>query len=137
MNYQDILERRGAGTLRFCELFRPSDLTNEDALKKFDLKGSWGDLTEVSRKTAQDILTLFLWKDAAYQTELMPFKQATTYMRSLPIWMPQFRYFTNGGWISHFDGAASWLAMTDATFDGGIIALSEHIVACYWFEDED
>jgi hypothetical protein len=137
MSYREILEHRNVGIIRFCEVSRPSGLNTDADLKRLGLQGSWDDLKEINQETAQHILTLFLWKDAAYQMEVMPLDEAKKYVRSLPVWNSQVQYFTNGNWISHYDGAAYWMSMTEATFDGGIIALSEHLITCYWFEDED
>jgi hypothetical protein len=137
LKYQAMLEHRGLGIFRCCKLLRPSDLSHDEILKRLGLNGSWTELREVNQEEAKEILTLFLWKNAAYQSKLMPLDEAKKYVLSLPIWHSQFSYFTNGGWISHYDGAASWMSMTEAAFGGGGVALSERLVACYWFEDED
>jgi cell wall assembly regulator SMI1 len=54
------------------------------------------------------------------------------------------RYFSNGNWHLPYDqiepavwAHPGWTPATDATFDGGILALGELSSGCVWFEDED
>jgi hypothetical protein len=137
MSYINLLNKRKHGIVRFSELLISSTITHAELLSRFGFTAEWKDLKEIKQPEAQEILTLFLWKDAAYQMELMPLEQAKLLVASLPIWTSAFSYFTNGNWKGHYDGMASWTAFTEASFDGGIIAASEPYAACYWFEDED
>ena len=45
------------------------------------------------------------------------------------------KFFTNGDWAG--PGAYAWGALTDAVFDGGLIAYGPNVSACLWVEEDD
>lgn len=44
-------------------------------------------------------------------------------------------FYTNGDWQEPMP--RSWTPLTDAVFDGGVIAIGPTIAACVWIEEDD
>jgi hypothetical protein len=55
--------------------------------------------------------------------------------------LPDTRFFVNADWTAYFYDAKStgfsWANLTDATFDAGVVAISDRFASCVWAEDED
>jgi hypothetical protein len=85
------------------------------------------------------VLTTLLHRDLAHGVELMPAADAQGFAVCL---LEQFQteesaFYTNGNWRPYSEGGNSWTPHTGSTFDGGVIATSDGLAACIWFEDED
>jgi hypothetical protein len=140
MYITNIFEKRDAGKIRigFCRV-GPID----SVLSTFGLSNEYGEtILEVDRPTALVILTGLLLKDMAYGIQLMAPNEANSIADDFFSYFPEdgSRYYTNGRWDNYFVGMSSgysFVPMTEQTFDGGVIVISEKIAGCIWFEDED
>ncbi len=90
---------------------------------------------------AERLLTSILHKDMAYQYECMEIGLARSTMRSFfDLFSDAARFYSNaefrpesGGLVS----VSSHQAITNATFDSGIVAIDDNHVGFIWIEDED
>ncbi|APF85341.1 hypothetical protein [Ralstonia pseudosolanacearum] len=132
-----ILVARRVGEIRLS-LVRECSGDISRAMSKFGLTPDASLLVEQDREQAIEILAALLWKDQAYGHECMPEAAA----RSLAVQIisaygdASSRYFSNRD--ASTTTAQSWSAMTESTFDSGIVVASEGgKYFCVWFEDED
>jgi hypothetical protein len=90
----------------------------------------------VKRIQAAKILAHLLWKDLAYGSENMPFAKATDLARMFveDHGGSGAKFYVNADWSRT---SVSYSGLTDATFDGGVIAISQNFASCVWVEDED
>ena len=132
----EIIRERNAGEIRcgFTSCRYPDERT---VASKFGLNNRDCLLKEVARNVAEKIVEALLWKDMAYQCELLSQDKARElahrFMEAFP-WDAHF--FTNGNWHEYPD-MDGWNPWTSATFDGGVLAVSERLSGCLWVEDED
>ncbi len=107
-----------------------------NALLRFGLKPDADALHIVKRIQAAKILAHLLWKDLAYGAEIMPFEEATALARMFIEGHSESgtKFYVNADWSRSSFG---WSGLTDATFDGGVIAVSASVASCVWVEDED
>ncbi|RYD60919.1 MAG: hypothetical protein EOP83_18290 [Verrucomicrobiaceae bacterium] len=101
---------------------------------------------EVSRTVAESILLELLRKDMAFSSPRLeePVVRAGV-DEFLASFSAESRFFTNGnwemGWIRSKHSSTSfgpeWSPTTDATFDGGVIAIDTWRSGILWLEDED
>lgn len=130
-----LLKTRDAGQGRYA-LLATASLTRAAILAAFGLAPTPDALTQISAEHAEQILTTLLWKDAAYNIELMPRAEAAALAKTFLDHhaIPAATFHTNQS--QTFPGA--WNPLTNATFDSGILILRpDDIAACLWFEDED
>lgn len=141
MAVTDISKARKCGHVRFHRIYGyPVDL--DRILTMCYLKPDAERLLEIGRDDAVRVLVCWLHRDAAYQTELMPFQRAQSLAASF---VREYsdetsRFFTNGRWDDS-TRPQSWQPFTESVFDGGLLIESgrgndtQH--TCLWFEDED
>jgi hypothetical protein len=105
------------------ELARAFKLGFDDALYR-----------EIDRDAARAILIELLHRDLAYLVELMPAARAAELADGFltETARPGARYFTNRAGMYN-----AWNPATAATFDLGVLVLSDAGSACLWVEDED
>lgn len=99
-------------------------------------------LEEVSGEKARAILEAVLAHDMAYKSEAMPRNRAAQLASEfIESQLPETRFFVNADWTVYFYDAKSkgfsWTNLTDATFDAGVVAISDRFASCIWAEDED
>jgi len=100
---------------------------------------------EVDRDTACLALESILAKDLAYKLEAMPASEAEAIANQfVRLFSKGSRFFTNGTWHSGWQETSpitavgpSWMAISDATFDGGVVAFDDKSIGMIWVEDED
>lgn len=86
-------------------------------------------------ETAEAILSRILWKDLAYSIERMSLSTAKRLAAEfLKNFVPPMLYLTNGENLAH---NYTYDPITDATFDGGVIAFDGKKVGMLWVMDED
>ena len=122
-------------------------LGNADlAAEAFGIRGLGEDWREVSRKVAAAVLVALLREDMAYSLRRLEDPQVRAAIDDfLGAFSLSARFFTNGnwevGWTRSKHGSCSfapkWTPATDATFDGGIIAIDTNSSGILWLEDED
>lgn len=108
------------------------------AALEFGLSGKPEIYREIAADEAIAVLAAALQRDMAYDQQIMSAARAIALAREFAGCFPAgaTRYFTNGTFGSE-QTRRSWSPATDATFDTGVIALSNSLSACLWFEDED
>jgi hypothetical protein len=91
---------------------------------------------EIRRDQAEKVARRILHRDLAYDVEIMPEKVAQDLAsRFLDCFEKETsQYYTNG---SYYCDSMSWNPATDATFDTGILVISQSCSGCLWVEDED
>jgi hypothetical protein len=109
----------------------PSPATDlEGVAHAFGLSTEPGTYREIDRAAAEARMIDLLQYDLAYDTEIMPHANAVTLARAFLDAVPGARFYSNGT-------RQASMPATRATFDGGVIAVSERGSACFWVEDED
>jgi hypothetical protein len=102
-------------------------------------------------KLAISILTSLLYKDLAYNAEIIPLEQANLLANAfISTFSTQATYFSNSTWNkneyrdeyregnrNHELGLSSWTPFTEATFDSGVIIYDNNRIGIAWFADED
>jgi hypothetical protein len=135
-----IIESRKYGIVRCCSTLPDRNDRLSNVLIRFGLKGDASALHVVKRIHAAKILAHLLWKDLAYHSEIMSFDKATELARMFVENHSESgaKFHVNADWSRyHQVRSFSWSGLTDATFDGGIIAITPTIASCVWVEDED
>jgi hypothetical protein len=132
--------------LRDCGVLRVNTISHwnrplDDALTQLGLLRTQAHLTEIPWTLAKQIITKILWKDLAYNVELMPKKTASHYTEQLMVMLysEDCKLYTNGEWAKDGEDItlSIWNQLTDATFDSGVLFVSPHACSCVWVEDED
>ena len=118
----------------------------ESVAAEFGLRSASLIYFEVDEPAALAILQRLLHEDMAYNSELMSVADAEFLANTfIELFRKQNgRYFSNGNWhLPHEEiepnvlAHPGWTPATDATFDGGILAIGDSSSGCVWFEDED
>lgn len=95
-------------------------------------------LDEIEDGQARRIFNLILSRDLAYRVEIMSQEEANQLAeRFLAFFEPPVRYFTNGYFTENPFYLRSWDPISKATFDTGVVVLSETRIGLLWAEDED
>lgn len=136
-----ILEVRTGGEVVAATIDR-SFVLAEQAAPAFGLSPKAGIYEQISPAEAVEVLASVIHEDMAYGCEFTPLEMArqlaAAFVFSFP---PNFsRYFTNGSFGKPRENPSvgpSWSSATDATFDTGVLVLSEGSTSCLWFKDED
>lgn len=133
MNIIDaITSKRNFGVIRCGYLPDAADL--QGVASFFSLSQDSSNYRQIAKSEALKILTRVLHRDMAYESEIMPIQSAaelsTLFLKNFE--EKSATFFTN---IDNSTGA--WNPVTQATFDAGIIAISQTESACLWIEDED
>jgi hypothetical protein len=138
-------ERRIAAALH-CDSCAKPFATPDDAAAHFGLRPLGAKWRAIDRKTSERVLFALLIEDMAFSSPRLSTEEAEEAISSfLSPFTSGARFYTNGsweaGWTRSEDGRASygpdWEPATDATFDGGVIALDDSRAAVLWLEDED
>lgn len=135
----DIIEKRNCGDLKLAVSIN-WDYSLSEILSSFGLSSDESGLKEVSKGTAAEIIKALLYKSLAYDMEIMPEADAAEYAENLIALMApdDAIFYTNADWhLYHQENSSEYAPFTEATFDGGIIALGEYSVMCFWVEEDD
>jgi hypothetical protein len=134
-----IISERNAGYMRLAYVSHWNEALSE-IVNRFGL-GKHEELMQVDRNKAAAILEALLSRDMAYREPLKAAGSARGYAEGLLAEFPEAAstFYTNGFWDEHFESSSfSFSGLIDsATFDGGVIAVTEGMALCIWFEDED
>ena len=94
-------------------------------------------LDEISPQRAETLLAAALGRDLAYRVAVMPVDVAAELARQLvEVLEPGARWWTNGD-VADRGNFAAWNPLTEATFDSGVIGISETRTLIAWVMDED
>lgn len=131
---------RGAGTIADILLHTSASVT--EAAARFGLSDDPGCYQEINVLEAAQVLEYVFHKDMAYGMEIMPLataiKLANQFIAEFLDESP--RFYTNGEWGRRqfeFGIGPGWMPATDATFDTGVLVLSDYRTGCVWCMDED
>ncbi len=98
-----------------------------------------------SKENVHDIITWLLYRDMAYNIEIMPKYEAIRLAENfLSFFKNDAIYLSNADWISSEDTwewsyakMKGWSGITNSTFDAGIILYDDKKIGIVWIEDED
>ena len=134
----DILKGRNTGLIRICFVTQSPRSSLSDAARQMGLNADPATYQSLSSDQAISIITWILHKDIAYRQELIPAdlarKRALSLVESLP---PSAVFYFNGHAPDDLNISLGWNPATNATFDGGVIALCGEFCFGIWVEDED
>ena len=144
---RDNIEKRDAGLVHFDIRSRKDFESAKDiaAIDEFVAELNHKKLDSLwktfNKYDAERLLTSILHKDMAYQYECMEIGLARSTMRSFfDLFSDSARFYSNaefrpasGGLVS----IGSYQAITNATFDSGIVAIDDNHIGFIWIEDED
>ena len=125
--HDQIAAARDSGHV-ICGSSAATDL--EGVARAFGLSTRPGTYREIDRVTAEARIIDLLQYDLAYDSEIMPRAKAEDLARAFLDSVPGARFYSNGT-------RQGWTPATGATFDGGVILVSDGGSACFWIEDED
>lgn len=111
-----------------------------DVARSFGLLDSPECYQEIDAVEAARVLENVLHRDMAYKIEIMPISHARELSEEFiaAFTGSDARFFTNGEW-GRSTGAlgVGWTPVTSATFDTGVLVVSDQRVGCVWCMDED
>lgn len=123
---EDIWDLRGCGVVRCGVLPFPAP-SSAAVAKAFELRDDDACYREIDGSEARWIIAEVLHRDQAYRVELMPAAQAEQLAAEFLVQFgAQARYFTHNG-----------RAVTEATFDTGVLVIGALQSGGLWVEDED
>jgi len=120
--------------------------TPDDVARHYGLQEIGAAWRQVDRSTAVMILRSLLAEDMAHQSPRLELGQVNV---AIDQFMAPFAevttFFTNGTWETGWQKGKhsntvfgpDWEPITQATFDGGIVALGTDVFGILWIEDED
>ena len=92
--------------------------------------------TDLDLTAAREVLTRVLHADLAYNTPMMTVETADALARRFLACCGDAPVFVTNGSLA-LTPTGAWSPLTDATFDTGVIAVSDTRVGMLWAEDED
>ncbi|MEM7206480.1 MAG: hypothetical protein AAF434_01525 [Pseudomonadota bacterium] len=113
----------------------------ESAAELFGLSNQSGIYNNIERPEAIRVLRTVLHRDMAYSAKIMSSEKAKNLANEfIGKFGDEAVFYTNGEYgkpRSNPSVGPSWSPATDATFDTGVIVVSNGVVGCAWFADED
>lgn len=113
----------------------------ESAAELFGLSNERGIYEKIERTEAMEVIKNVLHKDMAYSVKIMPSEKANNLAEEfIGTFGGEAIFYTNGEYgkpRKNPNVGPSWSPATDATFDTGVIVISNEVVGCVWFADED
>ncbi|MBW4612110.1 MAG: hypothetical protein KME21_02295 [Desmonostoc vinosum HA7617-LM4] len=101
----------------------------------FDIDNKW---LKINQEEAKKISLLVMTKDLAYRGEIMDIEAAEQISTQIfNLFAKDCQFFTNAIFVDNYSAISSWNPVTPATFDTGIIILSNTKIGMLWVEDED
>lgn len=139
--FEKIHKSRDSGILKTAMVSSPQK-TLSKTLGKIGLSSDEELLNVINRELARDIVASILWKDLAYDVELMPKNKAYEFTDKIlaEYYTDECTIFSNSKWERNDIGniiLSGFNPMTNATFDSGIIIKHPSYFFCIWVEDED
>ncbi|MEG0192273.1 hypothetical protein [Stenotrophomonas sp. YIM B13575] len=139
----DIAERikqeRGQDTIAGI-LPGAASATVTDVASSFGLLDSPECYEEIDAVEAAKVIENVLYRDMAYNTQIMPFSLDRELSGEFVAAFAgsDARFFTNGEWGRSMGAlGVGWTPVTSATFDTGVLVVSDQAVGCVWCMDED
>ncbi|RBP40446.1 hypothetical protein DES53_108153 [Roseimicrobium gellanilyticum] len=108
----------------------------DDAAMAVGLKPIGTSWEEVDRSNAEIVLATILGEYMSFNLPRLDASMVALSIREFLDACPaDGRFFTNGDWGRGTN--RGWMPATEATFDGGILALGATAAGVFWLEDED
>lgn len=93
---------------------------------------------QINQEQAKKILTAVLNKDLAYSQESMKLADAQKLAdKFISFFQNNCQFFTNAEFTSNYSRLLEWNPITEATFDSGVVIVSNERIGLLWLEDED
>jgi hypothetical protein len=136
-SWMAAVRERQAGSVR-CSVSNAVNLPLVGQLATFGLQLHDDRLLQVDASRAQRVLAVLLRRGFVGDAETMRPDRALEIAASFvaDAGGETATYFTNGNWDDD-ELRHGWTPLTDAVFDGGLIACGPSIAACMWIEEED
>lgn len=93
-------------------------------------------LIRITAEVARSVIEGLLTKDLAYGSDILPAEDANFLATTFLSYFPGGTFYTNGE-LALPGQVATWTSMTDATFDAGVLAMTNDNAGLLWVEDED
>ncbi len=135
--YDEINDARNCGVVH-CGMITSESITLAELATQFGLSFTPEKYHEISKLQAESVAKHILYRDLAYDVELMPKSEVQKLTNRFFDCFNEdnTRYYTNGDYYSA-KSEHKWNSATAATFDTGILIVSRSKVGCLWVEDED
>lgn len=137
MNVLELLRKRSG--LRI-HVMRSMQAKLQHVIGFFGFTGKAENLLVLTPEQAINALTQLLYKDMAYDSELMPEAEAAALARELITQLADADaiIYTSGEWRDEEGGELIFCSpFTNATFDAGFLVRNKVETIAIWFEDED
>lgn len=134
-----IKQKRGQDTIAGI-LPGAASATVADVASSFGLLDSPEHYEEIDAVEAAKVIENVLHRDMAYKNEIMPISLARELSGEFFAMFAgtDARFFTNGEWGRSLGAhGIGWTPVTSATFDTGVLVVSDQTVGCVWCMDED
>lgn len=93
---------------------------------------------EIGKKAAEKIIIRVLTKDLAYSSKIGSSTKAAEVLAEILNFFPGDRqFFTNALFSDDYSEISSWDSITQATFDTGVVIVSDRKIGILWVKDED
>ncbi len=93
---------------------------------------------EINQEEAQKIINFIMTKDLAYSVQLMSLQEAEKiFVKLFHFFSSNSKFFTNASFINNVSAMNAWDSITKATFDTGVVILSDTRIGMVWVKDED
>lgn len=93
---------------------------------------------EISPAAANKILVFILTKDLAYSSKIMSGEAAEKIASKIfNLFQNNSKFFTNAIFVNNYSALSAWDSLTEATFDTGVIFVSDTLIGILWVKDED
>jgi hypothetical protein len=137
VSWMAAARERQAGSVR-CFVSNATDLPLAGQLALFGLQPHDDRMVQVDASRAQRVLAMLLRRSFVGEVETMRPDRALEIAASFvaDVGGETATFFTNGYWDND-ERRHGWTALTDAVFDGGLVARGPSIAACIWIEEED
>ncbi|MBE9008115.1 hypothetical protein IQ259_24405 [Fortiea sp. LEGE XX443] len=144
----EIISKRSIGNVLFEIKQISSNSTTEkaeDLTKTLDLfvsqmgySGLGDRWQEITQTAAHKILLFILTKDLAYSSKIMTEEAAENISHQIfNLFKNNCKFFTNAVFVNNYSALSAWDSLTRATFDTGVIFVSDTLLGILWVKDED
>jgi hypothetical protein len=100
-----------------------------ESLGMYPIGDNW---VQINRETASKILIDVLHRDLAYGDEIMSIEDATHLMTAF-----LERFTNNPLYYTNIVLGRSWMPVTGATFDAGVVVSDDILIGLLWAEEQD
>jgi hypothetical protein len=131
-----IPRERKSGFVR-CSCVTATKQPLAGLLAVFGLRLEEQRMIQLDAKSAKIVLVTFLSRSFAGHGDCIPSARAQELADAFvaDVGGQAATFYTNGYWEE--PTPRSWTPLTDAVFDGGLIAIGSSIAACVWIEEDD